>query len=161
MNSPRREIFLPPGHVCLPGEPALLCAVTASGLAVVLWDRQRRIGGMCHYARPFRDGAPATALYAYPAIAALLRMLTEIGSGPDILEASLYGGASNAEVVGHADGLAKDNLKAARDILGRAGVRILGVDAGGTWGRKIVFNTLTGECVVARVERVRASDWHI
>ncbi len=155
------DIFLQPGHVYLPGRPALLSAVVASGVVVTLFDKALRRGGMGHYVRPYRQGNASTALYACPAIVSLVDMCLAGGSGIENLEAGLYGGAVNRENVRYVEGLSESNVRVGIEILNKLGVGVGGMDVGGAYGRKIVFNASTGEAFVARVEHVRATDWYV
>ncbi|WP_027189307.1 chemotaxis protein CheD [Paucidesulfovibrio longus] len=155
------EFMLGAGCICLPSKAAKICAVVGSGAVVAVWDRRRRRGGMTHYARPYREpGGRSTAMYAAPAIVTLVRMLLDSGSSPADLETHLFGGASNRKVEGFREGLGEDNVKVGLEILEKLRIRGVQRDVGGTRGRKVVFNTGTGEVVLAKVERIRASDWY-
>lgn len=155
------EFMLGPGCICLPAQPAKICAVVGAGVTVTVWDRRRKRGGMTHYARPYREqGRRSTAMYAAPAIVTLVRMLLDSGSSTADLETHLFGGASNRELEGHREGLGEDNIKVGLEILSKLRIQRVQLDAGGTRGRKVVFNTGTGEVILAKVERIRASDWY-
>ncbi|MGE4290998.1 MAG: chemotaxis protein CheD [Desulfovibrio sp.] len=155
------EYMLGAGCICLPAKSARVCTVVGSGAVVTVWDSRRRRGGMTHYARPYREpDKRSTAMYAAPAIVTLVRMLLEGGSSPADLEAHLFGGASNPDMAGHREGLAEDNVRVGLELLEKLQVRRVQRDVGGTRGRKVVFNTGTGEVILAKVERIRASDWY-
>lgn len=149
-----------PGHVCVPGVPTRLCAVAASGVVVTLFDRQRCRGGMGHFCRPYREAGRSTAAFAAPAIVGLMRMMVAAGTEPEGLEACLFGGAENCDAGGYCPGVARQNVTVAREVLRKLRVPIVGEDTGGVQGRKVVFDSGTGEAVVARVDRVRSSDWY-
>ncbi|MBF0245403.1 MAG: chemotaxis protein CheD [Planctomycetes bacterium] len=137
-----------------------MAAVVASGVALTLFDAKRGRGGMGHYIRPLREAGYSTALFAAPAIIALVEMMYAAGSAPEDIEAHLYGGASNPRAKSFASGLADDNVRVGKEILGKLGIPIAGLDVGGVRARKVVFQTATGESVVARVDNVRSSDWY-
>lgn len=155
-----RDLFLNPGYVCVPPEPARLAVVAASGVAVTLYDPDNRRGGMGHYIRPIREAGFSTAMFAAPSIVTLAQMMFAAGSVPSGIEAHLYGGASNSEADGFAPELAEENVRVGEELLARMGISLAGKDVGGTRARKIIFHTATGETVVAKVERVRSSDWY-
>ena len=90
--------FLPAGHVRLPVRPSQLFCVAASGVAFTIYDTRRRIGGMGHYLRPYRQHGLSTPMFAAPAIVALARMFMDTGSSSADLEAQVYGGAVNPDV---------------------------------------------------------------
>jgi chemotaxis protein CheD len=154
------EDFLPAGHVRLPAKRAQLFCVAASGVAFTIFDARRRIGGMGHYLRPYRQQGFSTPLYAAPAIVALARMFLDTGSSPTDLEAQIYGGAVNPNVPRYTPGLSEDNVRVGIDLFGMLDIPVIGRDVGGSRARKIVFQTHTGESVVAKVDRVRESDWY-
>lgn len=155
------DVMLGAGYVCVPSRPARLCAVVGSGGVVTIWDRRRERGGMTHYVRPYREpGGPSTARYAAPAIVALVRMLLHSGSRVGDLEAHLFGGAENSKAPGYLEGVAKDNVRVGLEILEKLRVPRVQRDTGGERGRKVVFHTATGEVVLAKVDRIRATDWY-
>ncbi|SKA89784.1 chemotaxis protein CheD [Paucidesulfovibrio gracilis DSM 16080] len=155
------DVMLGAGYVCVPAEPSRLCAVVGAGAVVTIWDRRRAVGGMTHYARPFRDpGGPSTAIFAAPAIVTLVRMLLKGGSNAPDLEAHLFGGADNPEAPGYASGMAEDNVRVGLEILEKLHVTRVQRDTGGQRGRKVVFHTATGEVMLAKVERIRGTDWY-
>ena len=154
------EYFVDPGYICLPQKESMLYAVIGSGIVVTLYDRQRRTGGMSYFFRPVRtdknDNRPA---YALPAIAGILKMLLDNGSSEEHLEAQVYGGADNPKANGYQQGLASENIRAVFSILKQKNITVSSFDIGSERGRKIAFNTLTGETVVAKVNTIRKKDW--
>ncbi len=137
-----------------------LSAVAASGVVVVLYDPRLRCGGMSHYAEPYRRRGLSTAMFAAPAIVTLVRMMQAGGSARPDMEANIYGGAVNPKSPRFDAAIAGDNARVGLELLARMQVRIACQDLGGTHGRKVVFNTSTGELAVARVARVREDDWY-
>lgn len=156
-----RTVFLKPGFVCMPGEPACLCVVVSSGVAVTMFDRSKKRGGVGHYTYPYRETrSQSTPLYACASLVSLVRMLEESGSHLKDIEAWMYGGASNPEAPGYVADLAENNVRVGKELLVKLGVALAGEDTGGRQGRKVVFHTGTGESVVAKVDRLRQSDWY-
>ena len=153
--------FIPPGFGFLSNTAARLWTVTGSGVALTLFDRRQKIGGMTHFCRPYREaGAESTAMYAAPAIVSLLALFREAGSRPGDIEAQIYGGGSNSMQENHDPEIGKKNVQVAREILKRQKVAVTGFDTGGARGRRIGFNTQTGESVVFRVNEIRSRDWY-
>lgn len=155
-----RDYFLQPGYLCVPPEPTRLAVVVASGVALTLFDPARKRGGMGHYIRPRRERGASTTHFAAPAIVSLVEMMTEAGTEPPALEAHIYGGAVGGDASARDARISAENIKVAEELLAKLAIPIAGRDVGGARARKILFNTGTGEVVVARVERVRASDWY-
>lgn len=154
-----RDYFLKPGFIYLPDKPTMISTVLGSSVSVSLYDKRNKRGGMNHFLFPFvAEKEKSTALYGNIAVPALIRMMEENGSKLTHLEAQIFGGAFNREVSGRDVG--GDNLQTARRILNRKRIRIVSEDVGGSLGRKVVFNTLTYEIGILKVERLRTSDWY-
>ncbi|MCB2189513.1 MAG: chemotaxis protein CheD [Deltaproteobacteria bacterium] len=160
MSQLAANLFVEPGYVCLPARPGRLWSVVASGVIVTIFDRLKRRGGMGHYLRPFRQGGSSTTFFAAPAIVSLVRMFEETGTPVRDLEAHLCGGAINPAATGYEIGQAENNVAAGRQLLAKLGVNLGGEDVGGGEARKIVFDAVTGQIVIAKVPRVRESDWY-
>jgi chemotaxis protein CheD len=154
------NLYLKPGHVYLPAEPTQIWSVAASGIAVLMFDQRQKRGGMAHYTRPYREKGLSTAIFAAPAIVALLQMLRESGSSDQDIEAQIYGGAVNQSASNFEKGLSEENAKVGFELLRKMELPIIGRDVGGPRARKIVFQSGTGETMVAKVDRVRESDWY-
>lgn len=139
----------------------LLSAVVGSGVALSVFDTKRRCGGMSYYIRPIRKTrADTSTMFACPSIVGLLNMLLGSGSKRRHLEAQLYGGAENRSIKGCIRNIGRHNIRVAMEILRLKKVRIVGTGAGGSYGRKVVFNTSTGEVIIAKVGAIRDSDWY-
>ncbi len=153
-----RLFYLEPGYIFCTGEAATVNAVLGSSVAVCLWDRQLRFGGMNHFLFP-RAGGPeeATACYGNVSTAALVRMMEKAGARRRNMLGQVLGGG---RPFGSPDGgLGEKNVEAARAALRQKGVVISSEDVGGHMGRKVVFDTRTGHLMVLKVHRIRATDW--
>lgn len=153
-------VLLHPGLVLAPPAPTKLCVVAAAGVAVTVYDRLRRRGGMGYYLHPRRRRGQSTTLYAAPAIVALVEAFLSTGSLAQHLETALYGGAENPEAPGFEPGRAWSNVAVAQDVMRKLGVPPAAMDTGGNRARKIAFHSATGETLVAHVAAVRADDWY-
>lgn len=151
--------FLKPGYIFLPARPAVVSTVLGSCVAVVLWDRKRKTGGINHFQLPTCKGEePPTARFGDASTVMLIRMMIQEGSKIKHLEAQLFGGASN-RAVSPLD-VGPENIRTARRVLARHGIRVISEDVGGQLGRKLVFDTAKNEIAVLKVERVRIADWY-
>lgn len=156
----KKDHFIEPGYVYMPASPTRLCAVVASGVGITMYDRRRRIGGMAHYIRPYRQKNLSTAAFAAPAITALSRFFLDTGSVAADLETHFYGGAVNPDAEGFEPGVSEDNGRIGIEVLEKLGIPLTGKDVGGERARKLVFHSGTGEIMMAKVEAVRATDWY-
>lgn len=158
-NLVTRDYFLKPGFIYLPEKPTVISTVLGSSVSVSLFDKRLRTGGMNHFLYPFVDTQDkTTALYGNIAVSALIRMMQENGSKRSHLEAQIFGGAHNEEVSSRDIG--GDNFKTARQVLSKKRIKIVSEDVGGSLGRKVVFNTLSYEIGILKVDRLRDSDWY-
>lgn len=155
-----RTLLMRPGFLCVPSQPTRLCTVIASGVAVTVFDRFRRFGGVGHFSHPRRMGGESTPDFAAPALVGLFRMFVNAGSRLEHLETYMYGGADNPEAPGYASARGLLNTQAGLNILAKLGVRVAGTDIGGRFGRKLVFYTGTGECMLAKVTDTPFEDWY-
>ncbi len=153
-----QDYFLRPGFIYLPDRPTTISTVLGSSVAVSLYDRSLKTGGMNHFLFPYSGGRrKTTALYGNVSVLTLIRMMAGKGSKLSDLEAQIFGGAFNGEY--SKKDIGKDNFKSARHILSGKRIKIISEDVGGELGRKIVFNTGTCETGILKVGRLRESDW--
>ncbi len=155
-----REYVLKPGYIFFTADPTLILSVLGSSVAVTFYDRSKRCGGMNHFVFPWMQSEiQPTALYARPAVVQLIRMLRESGSDFGDIEAHIIGGATPPDAEGREAELGMQNIEAASSLLEHYSIPIGGQEVGGRQGRKVLFNTSTGELIIAKVEKIRKNDW--
>jgi chemotaxis protein CheD len=154
----KKEYFLKPGYIYLPDRPTTISTVLGSSVAVTLYDKRKKTGGMNHFCFPrTQPGEKSTARYGNIAVLTLIKMMEANGSKMSAIEAQIFGGAFNSKYSKRDAG--RENLNIARRILNSKKIKIVSEDIGGELGRKIVFNTATYEIVTMKVDRLRESDW--
>jgi chemotaxis protein CheD len=150
--------FLEPGYIYLAEKPTAISTVLGSSVAICLYDRKRKIGGINHFRYPFtRDRKNTTACYGNIAIITLIRMLCEDGSEQNHLKAQIFGGAHNNKISSR--NIGTDNIRVAQKILNSKKIPVISEDVGGQVGRKVVFRTDINEIIVLKVENLRSGDW--
>lgn len=146
-----------PGQVVFSREPTYLYSTCGNGVIVTLWDRMRRSGGMAHCVYPKRRlFEKGTKHHADVAIPLLVKEFFNFSSYAGNLEAQIFGGGN---LRGFSKKRALQTVKAARKILRKFRIDIVSEDVGGVIGRKIVFNTHTGDALEWRTKSIRLSDW--
>jgi chemotaxis protein CheD len=141
------------GQAIFATEPSRLTTILGSCVAVTLYSTRRRVGMMSHIVLPkSRNGSENPAKYADTAIPHMLSALRCEGVGPKDLTAKLVGGASMFGT-GQISGIGENNVQAAIQALGDAGIGVAASDAGGTAGRRVTFDLATGTITVACVGR--------
>ncbi len=133
--------------------PAQLeCLGLGSCVAIIVWDRAARAGGLAHVLLPEpstgRSGS-GPARYARTAVPALLAALREAGA-PGPYEASLVGGASLFGELLKVRGVAIGawNVEAARAALADAGIPVVGEDVGAAHARSVRVRLEDGRVAV-------------
>ena len=161
-NQSLRVYHLKPGFIfCSAAAPLIISAVLGSCVAVTLYDRKNRFGAMNHYAYPWlkRGEIPAT-LGGQPAMLRMLRVFKLKGADFNSVEAQIFGGAVGPNATGFQVEIGRRNHKIAEAVLYHYGIKVTSSDVGGFLGRKVMFNSRTGEVVVAKVDRIRSDDWY-
>ncbi len=145
------------GYLAVAQQPAVLATVCGAGVVIVIWDPRMLVGGMAHCIFPrTRWFQPRTNYHADVAIPLLLKHMRSAIRGSVRYEAQLVGaGSFDSATQRHAEKL----LRCVRKILARNRVPIVSEDTGGSMGRKIVFNTGTGEVLILKTKKIRKADW--
>lgn len=150
--------FLEPGYVYFTPEAVTIRTVLGSCVAVTMWDRRLRCGGMNHFLYPLvYEKNEATPKYGNVAVSVLIKLMLDAGCKPHDIEAQIVGGAFPRTDRGLNIGL--ENVKVARRLLAKRGIMVISEDIGGVLGRKMVFDVGTGEVAVLKVHRLRRNDW--
>ncbi len=150
---------LDPGYIYVSSRGATVRTVVGSCVAVCLWDKVLRHGGMNHFLYPvIRDIDKATDQYGNVATAALVKMMEETGCRRVDLLAQILGGASPEGA--RRPTVGEENVHVARAVLSRKGIAVVSEDTGGIMGRKVLFDMGTGQSVVMKVYTLRSMDWH-
>jgi chemotaxis protein CheD len=126
-----------------------------SCVAVCLYDKSHKIGGMAHVMLPDSSSALTSATfkpgrYADTAIKTLIDGMVEKGSDKRHIVAKIAGGARMLNHNGMAS-VGDKNVIAVREVLKREGIRLLGEDVNGAFGRKIEFYTDSGMISVIKI----------
>ncbi len=155
-----KDLYLSSGYVCLQTKSDWLGVAVSSGVAVIIFDKKLKYGGVCHYIIPYRKNGLSTPIFAAPAIGALVNLFLDANSSIDDLEANLYGGTVNPGSNQFAEKLSSENIKVGIEILGKFGITIVNKDVGGLHARKIVFHPGYCEIVAAKIDRFLKIDWY-
>ncbi|MBI5095378.1 MAG: chemotaxis protein CheD [Candidatus Hydrogenedentes bacterium] len=153
------QYYLDPGYIYFSQRAAAVRTVVGSGVAVCLWDRALKYGGVSHFVAPIiLEPSKATPRYGNVATAALVQIMDDSGCRRNDVVAQIVGGGfPENEPPPH---IGDDNARVAREVLSRKGIAILSEDIGGHLGRKILFDIGTGQLAVLKVHKIRDTDWH-
>jgi chemotaxis protein CheD len=127
---------------------ARLVTIVGSCVAVCLWHRAQRLGGMNHYLLPEAPRVRAKIdkpwSYGELALPELLAQVNARGARTPELVARVYGGAAITSGDEHG-GPGPRNAALARAWLAERGVTVAQEELGGRRGRKLDFDTHSGE----------------
>jgi len=138
--------FLYPAALFASKEPYLINTILGSCVAVCLHDPKLKVGGMCHYMLPLWNGnGLASPKYGNIAIERLLDKLKSFGATNGSIKAKIFGGGEVIETTMPQFHIGKRNIELAREMLDDLKIPIVASSVGGKLGRKIIFNTETGE----------------
>ena len=157
-----QNAYLEPARLRVCKVASTISTVVGSGVAICMWDRKKRFGGMCHYLYPeMLDKGKTTVKYGNVAIYALIKIMKDYGARKQDIEAQIFGGADPIFEEGVKETFGPLNIRSAHAALEKYGIKVTSEDTGGHMGRKIAFNTDTNEVVIYKVEKMRKEDWHI
>jgi chemotaxis protein CheD len=152
----KNKYFLHPGYVFVSEEPYYIHTVLGSCVSIVIWDREKKMGGMNHFVLPTAEEKP-NGRYGNVSIPYLFRMMQNIKSEKRHWDIHILGGSAN-DTMKSAVGLL--NVEFAIKWLEKNHYTISSRDTGGNLGRKVIFNTESGELLVYKIKKIRDSDWY-
>ncbi len=136
------KIFIYPGSLEVTTQPKTLSTILGSCVAVCIWDKKLKFGGMNHFMLPLWNGEGlASPKYGNIAIDKLIRKMINNGSETEDLEAKIFGGGNVIESANNVYRIGERNIEIAYSKLAEYGIKITGSSTGGKLGRKILMNT--------------------
>jgi chemotaxis protein CheD len=153
--------FLFPSTICVSKAPMNIQTLLGSCIAVCLYDQRLRTGGMNHYMMPmWNDNGLASPKFGNIAIDDLVQKMIAMGSQKKDLIAKIFGGASQYEYDNHIIAIGEKNIRIAESMLSSHRISIVAQSVGGEQGRKIIFNTATGQVMMKFIEKQKNGKQH-
>lgn len=141
--------FIHVGQIHVDTTPAAISTVLGSCVAVCLYDKQRKIGGMNHYLLPFWNGnGLQSPKFGNIAIPKLIELMLLRGANPRSLEAKVFGGASMHRLGAQTMMIGEKNVLVAKEILAEYKIPIIAEDTHGESGRKIQMHLEQGKVLL-------------
>lgn len=138
--------FILPGTLKVSGKEEIIWTILGSCVAVVLYDRVKKISGMNHYMLPLFNGKePATEMYGDIAIKKLISKMETMGSKTEDLEARIIGGSAK---INKTFEIGKKNIQVATKMLADYEIKVISRQTGGPNGRKIKLIANTGQLFI-------------
>lgn len=159
-----RQVYLRPGELYLGSEPSVVTTVLGSCVSVTLLHKVTGIAAICHTLQPSCPNpelcfpnCQARHRYTVCTIEKMSRYMLSHGLRPRDIEVKLFGGAALIGTLTKeriATSIGHQNVKAAMETIDKCGLMLKVMDVGGNFGRKIIFNTSTGEVFMKRLQRI-------
>lgn len=161
-----QKYFLPSGGIFACWKPYCVATVLSSGVAVCLCDPVAGVGGVTHFTYPKKVDSKANTVSGKRkymthcgenSVPHLLKMMYNMGATPKNIDAHIVGGGFAPGL--SSENIGKKNIEFAKKILKKNKIEIINEDTSGFWGRKVVFDTKSGEIIVYKLRNVRKADW--
>lgn len=136
--------------------PDVFITTVGSCIALCIYDRRRKMGGMAHIVLPVSErfksnGSPYK--FADTAVPALRSALISKGSLSIDLEAKIAGGANMFPKLSKSVlKIGQENISVVQNKIKQLGIRHTAKDVGGEMGRKIRFELSTGRVIVQKLK---------
>jgi len=138
--------YLFPASLFAEKEPYLVTTILGSCVAVCLYDTVLKQGGLNHFMLPLWNGQGlASPRYGNIAIERLIDRMVFLGSKKENLIAKVFGGGEVLQTSHDNFHIGQRNIQIAFELLAEHGIAVVAKSVGGNQGRKIEFNTFTGE----------------
>ena len=143
----KKEISIHIGEYHASKEPLVIRTLLGSCVAVCLYDKEQRIGGMNHILRPGR-ATPAEvdrpARFCIDAIELLIRRMISLGGRKEALVAKVFGGANVITPIDNEFAPGLQIVASAKEFLAARSIKVRAEHTGGTEARIIYFHTDSG-----------------
>jgi len=141
--------YIYPSSVFASSTPHDVTTVLGSCVSVCLWDTNLKVGGINHYMLPLWNGnGLASPKFGNIAIEKLIDKMKFLGCKKENLIAKVFGGANVIQSNVNVFNVGERNFQIALETLEKEKIPIIAKSIGGEVGRKIIFNTNTGDVMM-------------
>lgn len=160
MTVPHADVRVKVADYAVRKGPLVLATIgLGSCVAIILYDRDTRIGGMAHILLPTPAMSRETdnpAKFPETIVPLMLAEMRELGvRAGSRVSAKIVGGASmfGQLVNGSGINVGERNVLATREVLASAGIPLLAEDTGLDYGRSVYFHLADGRVDVRSLKR--------
>jgi chemotaxis protein CheD len=147
-----KEILVETGNLKVSdGSNNLAARALGSCVAVILYDKSKKMGGMVHFILPENPGGKKREKYADTGIKLLLEKMLDEKVRKENLVAKIVGGAIMfGEFMDDVkNSIGERNVRKAKKVLKDLGIALLASDTGGNYGRSVKFDLATGKVYIS------------
>lgn len=159
------HIYLKPGELCVSERDIVVTTVLGSCVSATFFHRPTRLAAICHAMQPRCPNGSWTPgrcppecknsfRYAACAIQMMKAKMAGFGVRPADLEVKLFGGAAligSGSGNGSSNSIGQLNVEAAMETINSCNLALKVADVGGVYGRKLIFDTGTGQVLMKRL----------
>lgn len=145
------EIFV--GEYYVTKKQEIILTLLGSCISVCLFDNTNKVYGMNHFLLPMgaqSDEIDKNGRFGFDSMHMLIKDMLRMGASKENLRAKVFGGGKVLKTTNNVIKVNEDNIKFIRDFLAKEGIAVLAEDLGGTYGRKIYFDTENGNVYVKK-----------
>jgi chemotaxis protein CheD len=156
MSNIEKSYYLYPSKLIASKPELNVITVLGSCVSVCLYDTKLKIGGINHYMLPLWNGRDLPSpKYGNIAIEKLIARMESLGAVRQNIIAKVFGGGDVIKVENKMFNIGMRNIEIARKILSEAEIKILKESTGTNQGRKIMFNTYTGNVRMKFIQKTQ------
>jgi chemotaxis protein CheD len=154
-NSHLPHVFLKPGELFLSRVPAIVSTVLGSCVSLTFFEPAARLGAMCHVmlpSGPMDDGFK----FLDSTLGYIVEKIGGMGIRLASCEVKMFGGADvllPRELQGSRMSVGSQNIQEAERRLAALGIVPKSSDVGGKHGRKLFFNSHTGDVFLKKISK--------
>lgn len=145
------EVIVDTGNIKVSDDSnALITSALGSCVAITIYDKVQKLGGMLHYILPENPGGKKKEKYADTGIQLLLEKILALNAKRENLVAKMVGGAIMFEefMDDIETSIGKRNVKKGKEVLKDLGIKLMSQDVGGNYGRSIKFELSNGHIYI-------------
>lgn len=149
------KYYLHPSKLVVSGQPLWVSTVLGSCVAVCIYDPKLKIGGINHFMLPLWNGdGLESPRYGNIAIPRLIEDLLNLGCNKNNLIAKVFGGGNVFGESASFFRVGERNIKLALHLLKESNIPLVAASTGGEKGRRLMFNTFTGEVLQQYINKI-------
>jgi len=144
------KVFLRPGEFFFGDNTHQVRTILGSCVAITIWNKSLRIGGMCHYMLPHpkrHNTGELDGRYAEDAIQLFLHEIKRHKTQPQHYQVKVFGGGNMFPQVlrNEQENIGARNVRMAQALLKTHGFRIYATHLGGEGYRRLLFDIGNGD----------------
>ncbi len=149
-----------PGEFYVSTQGEMVVTVLGSCISACIRDRKIGVGGMNHFMLPVSgdhsswdiNAMTSATRYGNWAMEYLINAILKAGGKRENLEVKLFGGG---QVLANMTDIGRRNIEFASNYIAREGFNIVSKDVGGTFPRKVLYFSDTGEVKLKKLKSVQ------